>query len=287
MRDNSILCLIKYNLIKCYKKKVLFLTFLTILIICRIYMDSVSEYFVLSGKEVNQWDYFFRIFSNGFLLTWLILPIMFLVTAPISNFNDNNKYLFIRCKNKSKIFIVNQITNILIITLYILAIGICIFILGIYYSTFGIGWSQSILNEKNVDILSKYLYFSNFVNEYTPMKAMFITFFEFIIASYFIVLVRDVLIYIFKKSIIVIAICFVYVIINARSIVLLRGISIGYLGTIWCHKFNNGNYLSINILDGIKLLTVSQSIITAIIIISLLFFIGIFAFRRCDIEKVL
>ncbi|MDZ5253798.1 hypothetical protein [Clostridium sp. LIBA-8841] len=286
MKDNSMIALIKYNLIKCYKKNVIILTFLAILIVCRVYMDSVSEYFVLSGKGINQWDYFFRIFSNGFLLTWLILPIMFLVTAPIANFQESNKYLFVRCKSKFKIFIGNQITNLLIITLYITAIGACVFVLGIYYSNFGSEWSQAILNEKNVDVLSKYLYFANFIKEYTPIKAMAISIFEFIIASYFLVLVRDVLLYIFKKSIIVTSICFIYIIINARSIVFLKLISTGYLGTIWCHKFTYSNNLSLNILDGMKLLTVGQENIVAISIICLLFLIGIIAFRRCDVEKV-
>ncbi|MDD7796062.1 hypothetical protein PTZ02_17630 [Clostridium sp. 'White wine YQ'] len=248
-------------------------------------MSKVTEYYNTTGKEVNQWDYFFRIFSNPFVLVWLIIPLIFFITAPISNVNSENKYIYIRALNKYKIIISKQIANLAIISGSIVIISILIFSLGIYYSRFGLGWSNAILNEKNIEVAKKYLFFNNFIEFYKPIEAAILSVLKFIGTTYLIVLLRDLIIYIFKNYILAIIICFIYLLINYRDVTTLRYFSIGELGTLWCHEFNGNKLVENSFPNSYKLSTVAFSNVLLTIMIIMLFIIAIASFRRSEVEN--
>lgn len=199
MRNSIIVKLIKYNLIKCYNKKVFIVSFLISLIVCRFYISKVTDYHYLSGQAVNQWDYFFRIFSNGFVLVWMIMPILFFITAPVSMKSDDNLYVYTRALKKWKIVIGQQITNLILISVYIIGLAVILFILGGFYSEFGYGWGDAIVKETNIFEATKYLFFNNFIEYYSPIKAMILSLCKFIGTIYAFILLRDIFIYAFKK----------------------------------------------------------------------------------------
>ncbi|WP_238883377.1 hypothetical protein [Clostridium sp. YIM B02551] len=248
-------------------------------------MSKVTEYYITTGKEVNEWDYFFRIFSNPFVLVWLLIPLLFFITSPVSNVNSENKYIYIRALNKYKIIISKQIANLIIISACIVGISILIFLLGIYYSKFELAWSSAILSEKNVEVAKKYLFFNNFIEYYNPVEAAVLSILKFLGTTYLIVLLRDLIIYILKNYILSIIICFIYLLINYRDVTTLRYFSIGELGTLWCHDFS-GNRLVENALpNAYKLSTVAFSNILLIIMIIMLLIMTIVSFRRSEVEK--
>ncbi len=284
--DRSILSLIRYNLIKCYNKKLITCSLVVTLITCVMYMGKVTEYYRITGNTVNQWDYFFRIFSNPFILEFMFIPILLFITAPVSTVNNRNKYVYIRTSKKYKIVIAEQLSNLIIITTYILLIGILIFCLGGYYSRFDSNWSNAIVGEKKIQVATEYLFFNNFIYSYSPMAAAIISIFKFIATTHLVILLRDFIIYMFKKNIISILVAFSYLLINYRDPVTLGKLSIGELGTIWCHEFEANKHLSLSMLDSRSYSTVNVSNIVLICSIIIMLIFALLAFRRKESEKI-
>lgn len=99
----------------------------------------------------------------------------------------------------------------LIIILFLSLLFISLFIISLVESKFKIslGWSNAIIGEIDLKVLTDFLYVPNFIDYMNPILVIVLVFLQFFLISIIIILFRDLLFYFFKNTTVAIAITFI------------------------------------------------------------------------------
>ncbi|MEQ8154648.1 MAG: hypothetical protein ABRQ25_07170 [Clostridiaceae bacterium] len=281
---NKMKRLVKYNLIDYFNIRSFIITLCILLLTALVIMNKVSVYEVDFKTDVNCWDYIFRVITSPFFVNWALIPMVLFITIK-SLKEKSNRYALIRCGNSNQFMTSKFIANFIILILLLVCFFAGIFIISLFQSHFQAGWSDSIKNEKSLEIATKYLYVSNFIGSFTPVQALMIVFMEFLLAGTFLVFFRDVLYYITRNYNIALLSLAMYLAYNFMYFGNLPYISTANMAIIWYHRFSSGS--EVKTLVGVNYeatFIVWESMITTLIAISILIFINSKITRTLDAE---
>ena len=276
--------IIRYNFLQFFNAKIFISCFLVVLLASTIMMNKINIYKCNINENINVWDYVFRVITSPFFLSWVLLPIMIFITfdsIKISNINNN---ILLRVKTKN-IYILSKFLAIsLIIILFLISLFIGLFIIGMIESNFNLSlnWSSAIKNESNLEILTNFLYVSNFIRYINPIIASILILLQFFLISIIIVLFRDFIFYCFKSTTSSIIITLIYLGYNFMYFGAIPYISTANIAIIWFHKFDNMEEIKTLIGSTNNVQTIQESLIISILLIMVLFFLNIRKAKRIN-----
>ncbi|MFH0321562.1 hypothetical protein [Clostridium perfringens] len=242
-----------------------------------IYKNNVNEY-------LNAWGYIFRVITSPFFVSWIFLPtIIFITFNSIKHSNINNNFL-VRAESK-RIYILSKYLSLaLIIILFLSLLFISLFIISLVESKFKIslGWSNAIIGEIDLKVLTDFLYVPNFIDYMNPILVIVLVFLQFFLISIIIVLFRDLLFYFFKNTTVAIAITLLYLGYNFMYFGAIPYISTANIAVFWFHKFKDDKAITILLGNANNVQTLGCSLITSLILILILFYLNLRRVKKID-----
>lgn len=275
---------IKYNFLQIFNDRVFLFSLIVVLLASIVMMNKVNIYKNNVNEYINAWDYIFRVITSLFFVSWIFLPtIIFITFNSIKHSNINNN-LLVRAESK-RIYILSKYLSLaLIIILFLSLLFISLFIISLVESKFKIslGWSNAIIAETDLKVLTDFLYVPNFIDYMNPILVIVLVFLQFFLISIIIVLFRDLLFYCFKNTTVAIAITLLYLGYNFMYFGAIPYISTANIAVFWFHKFKDDKAITILLGNANNVQTLGCSLITSLILILILFYLNLRRVKKID-----
>lgn len=252
----KIINLIKMKLISSNILKKLFFLIVCFTVFFLITARNVINASNLYNFEVNFWDVIFRICTYPFFIIIIFLPSIVIVTGLMYKKNKYMDNVYLRIEEKRKIIYGNILSTLMLNFIICVSIFLILIVTALIYSKYDIGWSKGILSANDEMSILTQLYPNGFINEYTPLKAFFLSFIEIFIGLNIVIFIRDFLYeYLTQINIaniiisLFIGVSYIFMSFPLlhKSIPALEYISLHNIMILWYHKFDSISFGNISI----------------------------------------
>lgn len=266
-KKKNFLPLIEFKVKDIIFSKVFIISHIILVAIVCILVKGLIDAADMYNFKINNWDIVFRVITFPFLIVYVYIPILIIITNKIQKRDRDIYSVAIRIKEKKKIIFVNTLVEIIIILMSIVMVYGVTVILSLISTSFSVNWSDAILGVGMNPTIAMQLYPSAFITQISPINAFIISFVQLFIGLMLIMAIRDFLceyLKSFKTAIIITALILfinfgltmIPIILN--SSVTIQAFNLSSFVLIWMHNFGE-------LTDYV--LTIGQSIGLGIIII--------------------